>query len=113
MSDTTGWQAGRHKNPYPGIESSTVDYGVATFVHYRFAPHARFPLHRHPEAQTVIVLQGSIVCRTPGRERTLGAGELIACEAWEPHGITAGADGAEFINVVVPLRTVDRTEVLE
>lgn len=114
MGEHFGWQTLPAAHPFPGVESRRYDAGEWTLIHYRFAPGAVFPLHRHPEGQTVVVLRGWLRARQgaePGW--VLQAGEGWTVGPGEPHGMAAGPEGAEFLNCIAPRRQLDRNESLE
>lgn len=93
------------ENPFEGVTRRSFDSAGATVASYVFEPHARFPLHRHPEEQVTVLLEGEVEC-TVDRERTrLSAGDWAVFAANVEHGLRAGAGGARFLVVVVPRRS--------
>jgi quercetin dioxygenase-like cupin family protein len=113
MAELTSWSKGIVKNPVPGITTERVDQGDITMVKYTFEPHKTFPLHRHPEEQVVVVIQGSCTLRAGDNTYQLSAGDIGFNPSMEPHGITSGSDGVVFLNLIAPRRTKDQIEYLE
>ena len=97
--------------PYPGIQRRTTDTAQSTIVEYAFAPGATFPLHRHPQEQLVVVLQGSVELIAGGRSQALGEGGWAAIAGNEEHGISAGNRGARFLAILVPRRAPDELQL--
>lgn len=113
MSIKAQWPTAQKKNPSKGITTHRIDQGNLTIVRYTFESNASFPLHRHPEEQTVVIISGSCTMRTEQETLELTDGDLVHCSPMEPHGIKAGDDGTVFLNIITPRRTEDRTEYLE
>lgn len=91
--------------PYEGLHRRTFDSAGSTVSEYSFEPGASFPLHRHPEEQITLVLDGSVEW-TVGRESaTLQAGSWTMVGPDVEHGITAGPEGARIIAIITPRRT--------
>jgi quercetin dioxygenase-like cupin family protein len=107
------WSSAIRGNPFKGITTERIDQGSLTIYRYSIESGASFPLHRHPEEQTVVVMNGRCTLRTDKQTIELAAGDLIHSVSMEPHGITAGEDGVVFLNIITPRRTEDRTEYLE
>ena len=113
MAEVECWSEAEVSNPVEGVTSRRIDQGDATYVRYRFEPHASFPLHRHPGAQTVIVLSGGCRFRSGEETHELTEDDVVYSPSMEPHGINAGDEGVEFLNIITPRRTEDNTEYLE
>jgi len=98
------WALLPEDSPYPGIRRRRFDGRGFTLVRYEFAPGASFPLHHHPEEQLVLVEAGEVIMRSGDAEMHLRAGDACWTPPHEVHGITAGASGAVFVNLIVPRR---------
>ncbi len=105
MADWTSWAEAAVRRPVPGIATERVDLGDMTVVKYTFEPHCTFPLHRHPEGQVVIVLQGSCTMAAGDGTVALEAGGIAYNPPMEPHGITSGSEGVVFLNLITPCRS--------
>jgi quercetin dioxygenase-like cupin family protein len=90
--------------PYPGVKRHSIDADQATLARYAFAPGARFPTHHHPEEQIVLVRGGSVTFSCGDRVEELGPGEFAVAAPGVDHSMIAGADGAEFVAIIVPRR---------
>ena len=92
------------EEPYPGLHRRTVDSAGATVNEYTFAPEAAFPLHRHPQEQITLVLEGSIELTVASERSALEAGGWSIVGGDVEHSIRAGAEGARILAIVVPRR---------
>lgn len=92
------------ESPYPGIERTSFDGDGATVTRYRFAPRARFPLHRHEQEQLTMITAGQVIFTVNGVEQQLAPGDWSVVPGGVEHGLQAGEAGAEFLAVVVPRR---------
>jgi len=97
----------RADEPHPGVGRRVLDGEHATLTHYRFAPRAEFPVHRHPQEQLTVVLAGTVTLTLDGAVRELHAGTWFTAAGDVPHGLRAGASGAEVVAVVAPARRRD------
>lgn len=109
----SNWSTAREGAPQPGIRTHRIDAGNLTIVRYSFEPNASFPLHRHPEEQTIVMLAGSCTLRTDRGRVQLAADDVAYSAPMEPHGVVAGPEGVVFLNIITPRRAQDRTEYLE
>jgi quercetin dioxygenase-like cupin family protein len=92
------------EEPYPGLQRRSFDTSEATVNEYTFRPTAAFPLHRHPQEQITLVLEGSVELTVAGRRVGLQKGDWSVVGADVEHSIRAGADGAKILAIVVPRR---------
>ena len=92
------------EHPYEGISRRILTTDKATVQEYRFDPGARFPLHRHPQEQITLVLEGEISMSADGQTHELGAGTWSVVPGGIDHGITAAPTGARFLAIVIPPR---------
>jgi quercetin dioxygenase-like cupin family protein len=92
------------ESPYPGIERTSFDAESATVTRYRFAPSARFPLHRHDQEQLTMITAGRVTFSVNGTEQQLTPGDWSVVPGGVEHGLQAGEAGAEFLAIVVPRR---------
>jgi len=67
-------------------------------------PGAVPPEHRHDNEQFGMVVQGSVIFRVGGEERSLGAGGIWRIPLDTPHSVTAGDAGAVVIDIFSPAR---------
>ena len=92
------------EEPYEGVRRCSFDSEGATVTAYRFAPGARFPLHRHPQEQITLIEQGEVELTVSDTTTLLRAGDWSIVGADVEHGIRAGPQGARFFAIVVPRR---------
>jgi quercetin dioxygenase-like cupin family protein len=92
------------EEPLPGVRRQVLTGERMTLTSYRFAPGARFPLHRHPQEQLVLVLEGVITFVSPAGAARLGAGDALIIAPDVPHEAAAGPDGAALVSAVAPAR---------
>lgn len=92
------------ETPFPGVRRRTFSSQQATVAEYSFDPGARFPLHRHAQEQTTLVLEGDVELVADGRRERLAAGDWSVLAGGVEHGIRAGARGARFLALLVPRR---------
>ncbi|HET9103917.1 MAG TPA: cupin domain-containing protein [Solirubrobacteraceae bacterium] len=104
MTRTGVFDALAPEQPYPGIDRRVLGTEKATVQQYRFDAGATFPLHRHPQEQTTLVIEGEVALTAGGETRTLAAGGWSIIPGEVEHGITAGPAGARFIAILVPPR---------
>ena len=90
--------------PYEGLRRRTFDSAGSTVNEYAFEPGVSFPLHRHPEEQITLVLEGSVEWTVDGATSTLGAGAWSVVGPGVEHGITAGPEGARIVAIITPRR---------
>jgi unsaturated pyranuronate lyase len=91
--------------PFPGVRRESFTTERATVTRYTFAPGAAFPLHRHPQEQTTLILEGDVEMAIRAERRSLRAGDWAVVGPDTEHGITAGAEGARIIAIIAPPRT--------
>ena len=91
--------------PYEGLRRRTFDSAGSTVNEYSFEPGASFPIHRHPEEQITLILEGTVMLTVEGNTSILEAGgwSVVGCDV--EHGITAGPDGARILAIITPRRT--------
>ena len=92
------------EEPYSGLRRRTFDSGAATVNEYSFRPGAGFPLHRHPQEQITLVLEGKVTMTIEGHSSDLSAGDWSVVAPNVEHGITAGTEPARIVAIVVPRR---------
>jgi quercetin dioxygenase-like cupin family protein len=92
------------ERPYEGIERRVLATAKATVQEYSFKPGATFPLHRHPQEQLTLVLEGELSFTAGGEAHPLTAGSWSVVPGDADHGITAGSAGARFLAILVPPR---------
>jgi quercetin dioxygenase-like cupin family protein len=90
--------------PYEGLRRRTFDSAGSTVNEYSFEPGASFPLHRHPEEQVTLVLEGSVRLVADGESTALASGSWSVVGPDVEHGITAGPEGARIVAIVTPRR---------
>lgn len=92
------------EEPYAGVRRRSFDAEGATVTEYVLDAGGRFPLHRHPEEQITVVLEGEVECTVGGERTRLRAGDWAVFAPDVEHGMQAGDDRARFLAVVVPRR---------
>ncbi len=90
--------------PFVGLRRRTFDAAGSTVNEYSFEPGASFPIHRHPEEQVTLILEGSVELTAEGATTQLGPGSWSIVDGDVEHGITAGPDGARIVAIVTPRR---------
>jgi quercetin dioxygenase-like cupin family protein len=91
--------------PYKGLRRRTFDGTGSTVNEYSFDPGASFPIHRHPEEQITLILEGSVKLTVEGDTSILEAGSWSVVGGDVEHGVTAGPDGARILAIITPRRT--------
>jgi quercetin dioxygenase-like cupin family protein len=91
--------------PFAGLTRRTIDATKATVNEYAFQPGASFPIHRHPEEQVTLVLEGTVSLTVEGETTQLEPGGWSVVGGDVEHGITAGPDGARIVAIIAPRRT--------
>ncbi|MDR7554945.1 MAG: cupin domain-containing protein [Armatimonadota bacterium] len=89
---------------YPGVRRRQVDAARMTMTLYRFDPGGRFPLHRHPQEQLVVVLEGALTFTGAGQAVTVVPEHVLVVPPDVPHEAVAGPAGALVVSVVAPAR---------
>lgn len=92
------------ERPYEGINRRVLTTSKATVQEYFLEPDATFPLHRHPQEQLTLVLEGELSFTSGGDGHQLTAGSWSVVLGDVDHGITAGSAGARFLAILVPPR---------
>lgn len=92
------------EEPFPGLRRRTFDGSGATVNEYCFEPGASFPLHRHPQEQITLVVDGTVELLVEGDTFALEAGAWSVVDANVEHGIVAGQGGARILAIIVPRR---------
>jgi len=97
--DVAGWE-----EVYPGVRRRTASAERMTLTLYRFDSGAAFPMHHHDQEQLALVRRGAVEFHNARARITCRANELIIIPPNEPHGATAGPEGADVVSVVSPAR---------
>lgn len=114
MSTLGSFDSLQVEEPYPGLRRRTFDSDGATVNEYTFAPGASFPLHRHPQEQITLVLEGKVTMTIERSSSELAAGAWSVVGPDVEHGITAGAKPARILAIVLPRRrSADAYTVVE
>jgi quercetin dioxygenase-like cupin family protein len=90
--------------PFEGLRRRSIDATGATVNEYSYEPGARFPIHRHPEEQVTLILEGSVELTAAGETATLPAGSWSVVGGDVEHGILAGPAGARIVAIITPRR---------
>ncbi len=100
--------------PYDGVVRRAFDSRGATVTRYEFAPGARFPQHRHPQEQIVVVEEGDVEFTVAGSAHFMRPGDWAVVSPEAEHGLRAGDAGASFLAILVPRReNADAYSVVE
>ena len=92
------------EEPYPGLVRRTFSSAEATINSYTFDPGATFPLHRHPQEQITLVVEGVVEMTIAHYTTQLEEGAWSVVPGGVEHEITAGPAGAQIIAMIVPRR---------
>ena len=91
--------------PWPGVRRRAFDSRGATVTRYEFEVRAEFPLHSHPQEQITLIQEGNLELTVGDTVERLATGDWSVVPPEVSHGISAGAEGARFLAIVVPRRT--------
>lgn len=75
-----------------------------TLAVIELAPNAVVPEHRHPAEQLGVLVAGQMTWNTDGEVVTIGPGGTWRFLSDQPHGVTAGPEGAIAIEAFSPIR---------
>jgi quercetin dioxygenase-like cupin family protein len=92
------------EEPFPGVRREVLGTSQTTVTRYTFEPGASFPLHRHPQEQTTLVIEGSVEMTIAGEPTVLHAGGWSVVASEVEHGITAAGEGAQVVAIIAPPR---------
>ena len=88
----------------PGLEARIFAGENVMVSVLRVAPNAAGTVHRHPEEQWGLLLEGSGVRMQGGHECGVAAGSFWRTPPNMPHSFRAGADGALLVDIFSPPR---------
>lgn len=88
----------------PGITTHVFPGDQAMLSVVRLEPDAAGTLHRHPEEQWGVLLEGSAVRVQGEKEYEVSAGDFWRTPGDVPHTIRAGPEGATILDVFSPPR---------
>ena len=88
----------------PGITAHVFPGDQAMLSVVRLEPDAAGTLHRHPEEQWGVLLEGSAVRVQGEKEYEVSAGDFWRTPGDVPHTIRAGPEGATILDVFSPPR---------
>lgn len=78
------------------------DSADARVVVFRIEPGQAVPVHTSTSTVLLLIVSGAgIVAGTDG-ERSVRSGDIVACDAREPHGMRAGAEQLIVAAVIAP-----------
>ncbi len=95
---------GIHRKLAEGITTRIFPGDRAMLSVVRLAPHAHGTLHRHPEEQWGVLLEGECLRIQGGEERMLKAGDFWHTPGGVPHTVRTGDVGAVILDVFAPPR---------
>jgi len=78
------------------------DSADARVVLFRIDPGQQVPVHTSASTVLLTVVSGSGTVAGADGERTVRAGDIVAYEAREPHGMRAGAEQLVIAAVIAP-----------
>jgi quercetin dioxygenase-like cupin family protein len=90
---------------WEGVTVRVVHGQLASLAVAELGPGIVVPEHRHPNEQMGVVISGSASFVAEGRTIVLTEGGAYRFHAGVPHQVTAGADGAVFVECFAPPRT--------
>lgn len=88
----------------PGLTARIFHGDRVTLSIVNVEPHAAGRVHRHPEEQWGVLLEGDGVRIQDGREHEVVAGDFWLTPSNVLHGFRAGARGARILDVFSPPR---------
>lgn len=91
-------------NLLQGISARFVTGSRVMFSFVRLAPGAIMPDHNHPHEQLGYVLEGTIVLKLAGDERTLQPGDAYAIPGGVTHRAVGGPNGCLVLDAFNPPR---------
>jgi quercetin dioxygenase-like cupin family protein len=68
------------------------------------APNAKGSIHRHPEEQWAVLLEGSAIRIQDGENHAVQKGDFWRTPGNVEHGVVAGPDGAKILDIFSPPR---------
>src|SRR5688572_8168317 len=85
------------------LESATTGGAFDMFIG-TLPPGAGAPLHRHPEAEAIYVLEGEVTFKLgDGQAEVAGAGALLFAPSMAPHGFfNSGSTSTRLLCVATP-----------
>ncbi len=92
------------KELFPGVVARTFWGEHIMMAVVDLVPGAVVPFHHHPHEQTGTVLVGELTFTIGDETKTLHQGELYIIPGNVEHSATAGASGAQVLDVFHPVR---------
>ncbi len=78
------------------------DSSDARVVIFRIEPGQAVPMHTNPSTVLLLIVNGSGIVSGADGERAVRAGDIVAYEAREPHGMRAGDEQLVIAAVIAP-----------
>lgn len=100
--------AGIPRNLAPGIDTRIFVGDQAMFSIVSFEPECAGSIHRHPEEQWGLVLEGDGIRIQDGMEVPVSTGDFWRTPSNMEHGFVAGPKGAKVLDVFAPPREAYR-----
>lgn len=97
-------EQGVARNLAPGLDTRIFLGDQAMLSVVEFAPNAEGTMHRHPEEQWGVILQGSGVRVQGGEEIAVTVGDFWRTPGGIEHTFLAGPEGARVLDVFAPPR---------
>lgn len=99
MKKLSGWPTGRMDRHATALLQDEPGCRVVAFT---LEPGQAVPVHRSASAVIVTVFSGSGEFSGAESQINLAIGESASYAPYEPHGMTAGDDGLQFLAIITP-----------
>ena len=93
---------------YFGKSTRTRTFGEFRIVATRYEPNISLPTHCHEQAYLLVSLRGTSVENALHRDHVCSRGSVVFNQAGESHRDQIASDGAEALNIELPLSWLDR-----
>ncbi|MET0770092.1 MAG: cupin domain-containing protein [Solirubrobacteraceae bacterium] len=88
----------------PGLEFRPVTTETVMTNFVNFEPDAVAPAHHHDEQQIAIIFSGELTITVGAETRVMRAGDCVVIPPNVEHGVVAGPQGCQALDVFTPPR---------